>query len=125
MVEKIVVELVDKRNLTPRESEIALLVCEGLSDKAIARVLVISIKTLSTHLDHIYAKLQIRQHSINTRCAAISALVGRGMVRLSSTVLCLWLMVSACGLDNQAVRVGRLMQLRTVSVRVKNHGLDS
>ena len=125
MSEKIIVELLDRRNLTPRESEIALLVCEGLSDKAIARVLAISIKTLSTHLEHIYGKLQVRRHSVNTRCAAISALVGRGMVRLSNTALCILLMVSAIDLDNQAARVGRLTQLRTISLRVKSRELDS
>ena len=108
MSEKIIVELLDPRNLTPRESEIALLVCRGLSDKAIARVLAISIKTLSSHLEHIYAKLQVRQHSVNTRCAAIGALVGRGMIRLSTSALCVLLGVSMLGFSDQGyLRSGR------------------
>lgn len=43
--------------LTPREQEIATLVSHGLSDKQIAKRLVISRSTASTHLEHIRAKL--------------------------------------------------------------------
>ncbi len=108
MSEKIIVELVDPRNMTPRESEIALLICEGLSDKAIARLLAISIKTLSTHLEHIYIKLQVRQHSVNVRCSALATLVARGMVKLSTGALCFLLALSMVSFDdNTALRIGR------------------
>lgn len=123
MSEKIIVELMDKRNLTPRESEIVLLVCEGLSDKAIARVLAISIKTLGSHLEHIYAKLQVRKHSVNTRCAAIAALIGRGMVRVSTSALCVLLAFSMTGFsDNAALRTVRNGSARSSITRVRARG---
>jgi DNA-binding NarL/FixJ family response regulator len=43
--------------LTPRETEIAALLAEGLSNKEIAAQLVISQRTVETHVDHILGKL--------------------------------------------------------------------
>jgi DNA-binding CsgD family transcriptional regulator len=43
--------------LTPREREIARLVAEGLSNRRIADALVVSGKTVETHLSHIMTKL--------------------------------------------------------------------
>ena len=43
--------------LTGREQQIALLVADGLSNKAIAAELVISVRTAESHLDHIMVKL--------------------------------------------------------------------
>lgn len=118
MNEKIIAVMVDTGNLTPRESEIAALVCEGLSDKAIARVLAISIKTLSTHLEHIYIKLQVRQHSVNVRCSALATMVARGMVRLSTSALCLLLSLSMLSFDdNSALRTGRIKTARAPITR--------
>lgn len=45
--------------LTPRESDIAQGVYEGLSNKEIARLLQISPWTVSSHLRHVFAKLGI------------------------------------------------------------------
>jgi DNA-binding CsgD family transcriptional regulator len=44
-------------DLTPRESEIAALVAQGLSNKGIASKLVISQRTAETHVEHILMKL--------------------------------------------------------------------
>lgn len=45
------------RKLSPRENEVAYLISEGLSDKQIARRLVISRRTAESHVAHILAKL--------------------------------------------------------------------
>jgi len=46
--------------LTPREEEVAQLAARGLSNQAIATRLVVSVRTVETHLAHVYAKLGIR-----------------------------------------------------------------
>jgi DNA-binding NarL/FixJ family response regulator len=43
--------------LTPRESEIAALVAQGLSNRGIAEALVISERTAQNHVQHILGKL--------------------------------------------------------------------
>jgi len=45
--------------LTPRESEIAELVAEGLTNVEIARRLVLSRRTVESHVDHIRRKLML------------------------------------------------------------------
>jgi len=80
-------EVIDKKNLTEQESQILALICEGAPDKVIARKLAISIKTVSHHCEHLYFKLQVREASINVRCAVIANAVVRGMVRLSTMLV--------------------------------------
>jgi DNA-binding NarL/FixJ family response regulator len=46
--------------LTPREKEIAGLAAAGLSNRAIAERLVVSIRTVDNHLQHVFDKLGIR-----------------------------------------------------------------
>jgi DNA-binding NarL/FixJ family response regulator len=45
--------------LTPREMEVLLAVAKGMSNEEIARALVISEKTVKTHLGKIFSKLQV------------------------------------------------------------------
>jgi DNA-binding NarL/FixJ family response regulator len=45
--------------LTSREWEIAGLVARGLSNKDVAERLVLSVRTVSNHLNHVYGKLAI------------------------------------------------------------------
>jgi DNA-binding NarL/FixJ family response regulator len=47
-------------DLTPREMEILQLVIVGYTNKAIARDMHISEKTVEFHLDHIYSKIGVR-----------------------------------------------------------------
>jgi two-component system, NarL family, nitrate/nitrite response regulator NarL len=44
--------------LTPREAEILILVGEGMSNKAVARALGISVHTVKFHLEALFAKLE-------------------------------------------------------------------
>ena len=47
------------KSLTQREQDIALLVCQGLSNKQIAERLYLSPKTVETHLTRVFAKLDV------------------------------------------------------------------
>lgn len=102
------IEVIDRANLTPREAQVLQLLCSGAVDKIIARQLAISLQTVEFHVANIYAKLGVRSASINSRCLTISRAIARGMVRVSSTGLCLALMFGALQLDGHALRVGRI-----------------
>lgn len=61
--------------LSPRQLEVAQLVCHGLTNEAVAKRLGISRRTVTTHLDHIYARLEI-----GSRAELASYLAKRGYV---------------------------------------------
>jgi DNA-binding NarL/FixJ family response regulator len=61
--------------LTAREREVLQLVAAGLTNAAIASVLVISQHTVSAHLRTIYDKLGVRSRSAATRFALEHGLV--------------------------------------------------
>jgi predicted ATPase/DNA-binding CsgD family transcriptional regulator len=61
--------------LTPREVEVLRLVAQGLTDAQVAERLVLSRRTVSTHLTSIYGKLQITSRSAATRFAVENGLV--------------------------------------------------
>ena len=46
--------------LTPSETRVAELAADGLSNKEIAQMLVVSVHTVERHLKHVYSKLGIR-----------------------------------------------------------------
>lgn len=49
--------------LTDRERDVMGLLCEGLSNAAIARQLLLTEKTVKNHLNHVFAKLQVRSRT--------------------------------------------------------------
>jgi DNA-binding CsgD family transcriptional regulator len=51
--------LATKYRLSPREADIALLVCKGLTDQEIAGLLKIAFSTVRTHLKHLFTKLDV------------------------------------------------------------------
>jgi non-specific serine/threonine protein kinase len=65
----------DPNALTPREIEVLRFVAAGLSDAQVASKLVISRRTVSTHLTAIYGKLGVNSRSAATRCALDRKLV--------------------------------------------------
>ena len=46
-------------SLTPRERQVATLAAEGLSNREIAKTLVVTVKTVEYHLKHSYRKLGV------------------------------------------------------------------
>ena len=59
--------------LTPREREVLRLLAEGMSNKAIARALGVSPRTVNFHLDNLYAKL-----GVASRTEAVLAVLRQG-----------------------------------------------
>jgi DNA-binding NarL/FixJ family response regulator len=51
--------LATKFRLSPREADIALLVCKGFTDPEIADLLKIAFSTVRTHLKHLFSKLDV------------------------------------------------------------------
>jgi signal transduction histidine kinase len=66
--------------LTPREMEVLQLLAQGLSNRAIARRLVISPRTVNFHLDNVYAKL-----GVHSRTEAVVHALRRGWTRQPAT----------------------------------------
>jgi DNA-binding NarL/FixJ family response regulator len=62
-------------SLSPREREILALLAEGQTQKQIAASLVISPKTVGTHIQHLLAKLRV-----HSRAQAVAAAYSRGLV---------------------------------------------
>ncbi|GAA3292390.1 hypothetical protein GCM10020218_067220 [Dactylosporangium vinaceum] len=49
--------------LTDREEDVMRLLCEGLSNASIAHQLRLTEKTVKNHLNHVFAKLQVRSRT--------------------------------------------------------------
>jgi HD-GYP domain-containing protein (c-di-GMP phosphodiesterase class II) len=62
-------------DLTPREAEILVLLARGLSNKEMAERLSISARTVSSHVEHVYAKI-----GVSTRGAAAMFAMRHGLV---------------------------------------------
>ena len=62
--------------LTAREVEVLALLARGYPNKAIARELVVSTRTVSSHVEHIYAKLGVSSRAQATLFATQHGLVG-------------------------------------------------
>ena len=61
--------------LTPRETEILTLIAKGLSNRTAAETLGLSRATVRTHLEHIYAKLQVKN-----RTEAVTEAIRQGII---------------------------------------------
>lgn len=62
-------------DLTPREREVLALVADGLSDRAVAQVLIVGQGTVRTHLTNVYGKL-----GVGSRTAAVAAARRLGII---------------------------------------------
>jgi non-specific serine/threonine protein kinase len=50
-------------SLTPRQREVALLVGEGLANREIAELLIVDVRTVDTHVEHIFNRLGINSRN--------------------------------------------------------------
>jgi CRP/FNR family transcriptional regulator, cyclic AMP receptor protein len=62
-LEKHMQYLMQEAGLTSREADVACLICDGLSDKEIARTLSLSPHTVKDHLKKIYSKFRVHARS--------------------------------------------------------------
>ncbi len=65
--------------LTPREQEVLQLVAEGYANKQVAETLVISIKTVEKHRQHLMEKLKIHETAGLTRYAIAQGIIESGV----------------------------------------------
>ena len=65
----------DEPLLTARELEILRMCADGLSSPEIAAALFVSVPTVKTHLQHVYAKLEV-----SDRAAAVAQALRRGVL---------------------------------------------
>ena len=56
-------DLADRFGLTPREDEVLALIAQGLSNTEIAAALFVSVTTVKTHINAIFAKLGVRDRA--------------------------------------------------------------
>lgn len=122
-------EFIDSGRFTPREADVAQLMAEGYGDKAIARFLALSIKTVQIHTMHIYEKLELHSAALeanraglNMRVRALSVMVARGMVSLSINSIFAFVVLNALALDDQATRAKGKGRVGTSMVRVRRAG---
>ena len=107
-------ELVHPGTLTQRQSQIMVMVCNGLSDKMISDALAISLNTVARHIDAVYDKLGLHNAHLNRRVALLRVAIGSGMVKF----LCVALSCSALLQDvNPSTPVCRLSGGRVSSAR--------
>jgi DNA-binding NarL/FixJ family response regulator len=66
--------------LSSREVEVLMLFCRGKTKKQIAQELTISAKTVSAHLEHVYAKLGVRSRGAAAMYAMRHGLIAVGEV---------------------------------------------
>lgn len=67
----------DVTPLTPREREIVALVAQGLTSRQIAEELVVTERTVDTHLEHVRGKLGVRSRAQITAWAAASGILAQ------------------------------------------------
>ena len=65
--------------VSARELEVLGLLCQGRTDKEIAQTLYLSVRTVNSHVSHIYAKL-----GVGTRTEAMHVALERGLVALAT-----------------------------------------
>lgn len=76
-------ELLKNNGFTQREIDVLTLICTGISDKQIAKTLLISNKTVVAHKSSAYQKIGVKNKSLNARCSAIINLVADEIIKIT------------------------------------------
>lgn len=82
-IDTIEIELLKTSGFTDREIDVIKLFCKGKSDKQIANSLLISNRTVQTHINHIYRQLGITHDATNKRVSAFLMLAANEMIRIT------------------------------------------
>ena len=76
------IELLKDNGFTPREIDVLMLFCKGKSDKQIANSLLISNRTVQSHVNHIYHQLGITHSATNKRLSAFINLAADEIIKV-------------------------------------------
>lgn len=82
LLERIHVEVKKNIGLTQQEEAVVKALCSAKSNKQIAKLLGISIRTIDGYIKVIYQKLQLNNEAINARCAVIIVLLEQDVITL-------------------------------------------
>jgi DNA-binding NarL/FixJ family response regulator len=77
------VEVLKRNGFTDREIDIIKLFCAGKSDKQIANTLLISNRTVQSHINHIYRQLGITHSATNKRLSAFINLAADEIIKIT------------------------------------------
>ena len=77
------IEILKNHGFTPREIDVIKLFCKGKSDKQIAHCLLLSNRTVQTHINHIYRLLGITNSATNKRLTAFINLAADEMIKIT------------------------------------------
>ena len=84
---KIEATIIDQGHLTNKQAEVLRGVCEGKTNKEIAKKLCNEAKTVEVLLGQIYEKLGLKWTSLNNRCALVVYAIGNGLVKITFLTL--------------------------------------
>ena len=96
--------------LSRREAEVAMLICQGLSNKQIAEQLFISEKTIKTHVSNILSKLDIKDRMQLFEEIYQNLEMGYSIENLEYTTLCLWHFIASFKFVSQFREINRAKQ---------------
>ncbi len=77
------IDVLKTNGFTPQEINIIKLFCTGKSDKQIANCLLISNRTVQSHIHHIYRQLGITHAATNKRLSAFINLAADEMIKIT------------------------------------------
>jgi DNA-binding NarL/FixJ family response regulator len=77
------VNVLDRGDLTYRETEVLEHIAMGLSDKGIARALDISTDTVVSHCRALYKKMEVDRQQGNVRCLVVFRAIAKGVIAIS------------------------------------------
>jgi DNA-binding CsgD family transcriptional regulator len=83
ILEKIHIEFLRNIGLTKQEKNIIVQLCVGKSDKQIARMLGLSIRTVNTYINHVYQRLGLDNQAENARCSVLPLLLDQDIIKIT------------------------------------------
>lgn len=77
-----IVEVIDKQNLTNRQAEVLSFIARGLCDKQIAKSMSISPKTVAALCAELYGRMELDRTQGNVRCLSIGKAIAKGVIAI-------------------------------------------